>query len=189
VVDEYGATEVGVIAYLHPCGEYHTMDDFILVEIIKASSEDTCGEVVVTLLENFSCPLIRYNLQDLAVPFENASPCPLGIGLGRLHNIIGRSHDLITLANGKVVHGQVFSNMMSFAPSVHRFQFVQHDLDRFELFIEAEAEGLSARDERRIRVNLHEILGQIELQITPVNEIPGERSGKFRFVRSEVNLT
>jgi phenylacetate-CoA ligase len=186
VVDEYGATEVGVIAYSHPCGEYHTMDDFILVEIVKSRQEEKFGEIVVTLLENWGSPLIRYNLQDLAVPVEGGYPCPSGISLGRLGNIIGRTHDFIRLADGKVVHGQVFAIMMGFIPGVRRFQFVQKDLDLFELIVETDGDGLAAGDEHHIRTKLHQTLGQVELRITTVREIPVDSSGKFRYVRSEV---
>ena len=35
VVNEYGATETGVIAYSHPCGENHIMEDYIIIEIVK----------------------------------------------------------------------------------------------------------------------------------------------------------
>jgi len=191
VVNEYGSTEVGVIAYSFPCGELHTMDDFIIVEIIKSDPQNEFGEVVITQLDNWGSPLIRYNLQDLAVPAGDTKTCPAGLGFGKIKRVMGRRHDLIRLSNGRIVHGQFFSNLIAFMPSVRQFQVVQKEYDLFEIVVESYSgkvpnDEVPNDEERYIRTRIHQYLGPVEIKLRTVPNISMESSGKFRSVRSEV---
>ncbi|GAI79959.1 unnamed protein product, partial [marine sediment metagenome] len=71
VADEYGSVEVGVIANSHPYGAMHTMDDGVIVEVIKSNPDDEYGQLVVTNLDNWGYPIIRYNHNDLAKTILN----------------------------------------------------------------------------------------------------------------------
>ena len=187
VADEYGASEVGVIGYSSPCGEIHLMDDFIVTEIIKSHPDNEFGEVVITQLENWGSPLIRYNLQDLAIPLEDTTPCPLGLGLSRIKRVLGRHHDLIRLSNGHIVHGQFFSNLMVRTSSVRLFQVIQKEPDLFEILVVTDGDEFPTDEGDFLKAKIHKYMGPVEVIITPVPDIPRETSGKFRFVRSEVN--
>jgi phenylacetate-CoA ligase len=187
VADEYGAVEVGVIGYSSPCGEIHLMDDFIVTEIIKSHPDNEFGEVVITQLENWGSPLIRYNLQDLAIPLEDTNPCPLGLGLSRIKSVLGRQHDLIRLSNGLIVHGQFFSVLMVQTPSVRLFQVIQKEPDFFEILVVTDGDEFPTDEEDFLKAKIHKYVGDVEIIITRVPDIPRETSGKFRFVRSEVN--
>jgi len=186
VVNEYGSTEVGVIAYSFPCGELHTMDDFIIVEIVKSDPQNEFGEVVITQLDNWGSPLNRYNLQDLAVPTGDTKTCPAGLGFGKIERVIGRHHDLIRLSSGRIVHGQFFSNLMAFMPSVRQFQVVQKEYDLFEITVETNSDQVPNDEERYLRTRIRQYLGPVEIKLRTVPNISMESSGKFRSVRSEV---
>jgi len=187
VVNEYGATEAGVIAYSHPCGENHTMDDFIIFEIVKSDPTDEFGKVVITPLENWSCPLIRYDLQDLVVPSKSENPCSLGLGLGRYKSLYGRQYDLIRLPNGEIVHGLVFSNLIFFLKSVRQFKVIQKEPDLIEISLETVNNELPKEDENFLRDKIRKNLGPVRVEIKLVPEIPREDSGKHRFVQSQVS--
>jgi phenylacetate-CoA ligase len=83
-VEEYGAAEVGVMAYSCLCGEIHAMDDYLILEILKSETGGDYGHVVVTHLENWASPLIRYNLEDLAAPVPDDRDCLRGMAFSRL---------------------------------------------------------------------------------------------------------
>jgi phenylacetate-CoA ligase len=187
VVNEYGATEAGVIAYSHPCGENHIMEDFIIFEIVKSDPADEFGKVVITPLENWSCPFIRYDLQDLVVPSKSKNPCPLGLGLGRFKSLYGRQYDLIRLPGGKIVHGHLFSNLIIFAKSVRQFQVIQKEPDLIEISLETVNNELPEEDENFLRDKIRKNLGPVRVEIKLVPEIPREASGKFRSVQSRVS--
>jgi len=163
------------------------MDDFIITEIIKSHPDNEFGEVVITQLENWGSPLVRYNLQDLAIPLEDTNPCPLGLGLSRIKSVLGRQHDLIRLSNGLIVHGQFFSVLMVQTPSVRLFQVIQKEPDFFEILVVTDGDEFPTNEEDFLKAKIHKYVGDVEIIITRVPDIPRETSGKFRFVRSEVN--
>lgn len=183
--EEYGAAEVGVMAYSYPCGEIHSMDDYLILEVLKKSPQDGAGEVVVTHLENWASPLIRYKMHDMAVPDRKESSCPDGIAFSALENITGRQFDMIRLPDGEVVHGMYFDAVMRKIAGVRRYQVIQLEgggfefrlvLDSAEILLDVEAE-IKARMDRRFGVR--------DVVVKSVQAIPPEPSGKFRYIRSE----
>jgi phenylacetate-CoA ligase len=95
VTDLYGADEAGCIALQCPAHEhYHVQSESVLVEVLDAKdrscSPGMVGRVVVTTLQNFAMPLVRYDIGDLA---EVGDPCPCGRGLPVLRRIAGRVSD------------------------------------------------------------------------------------------------
>ena len=187
VVDEYGSVEAGIIAYGHPCGAMHTMDDYIIVELIKSNPQDEFGEVVVTPLENWGSPLIRYNLDDLAVPSDSPSACPLRLGFSKIERIIGRQYGLIRLSNGRITHGHIFVQIIQYLKSIEQFQVIQKEPDLFEIILVSWKENNLDDEKYFIRTKLIEHLGPVRIDFRRVSSIPKEPSGKFRFIRSEVN--
>jgi len=187
VVNEYGSTECGVIAYDHPCGEMHLMDEIIVTEIIRGKPEDDYGELVVTPLENWGGPLIRYNLQDLVAPAETQEGCSIKLGLGSIKNIIGRNNDLIHLPDGRLVHGTTISTSMKFLPSIRQFQIIQKNHGSMQVLLVTKNGMLTPREEEYLHGKLSEHLGGMKIDINLVESIAREESGKYRFIRSEIS--
>jgi phenylacetate-CoA ligase len=104
VYDKYGAREFSGIAY--QCGEshdHHVMDESYIVELLvgdRPARPGEIGEVVITDLNNFSVPLIRYRIGDLAVAVDNSRPCPCGRQLSRIGAIQGRTQAIVHCSNG-----------------------------------------------------------------------------------------
>lgn len=185
VANEYGSAEVGVMAYGHPCGALHIMDDFVLLEVVKSNTNDEAGEIVVTHLENWGSPLIRYNLQDLAVPLDDSSPCSIGLGLSKLKCVIGRCNDLIRLPSGRIVHGNFFEELTGEVTGVQQYQVIQKKPDLFEILVVSDEEFTTDQENFiRDRINKQLEYPQIEIKRTP--SILKEASGKLRYVISEV---
>lgn len=95
LVDSYRAREVGYLALQCPNHEhYHVQSENLLVEVLD-ENDNPCevgaiGRVVVSTLNNFAMPLIRYALLDRA---EVGAPCPCGRGLPVLKRILGRQRN------------------------------------------------------------------------------------------------
>jgi phenylacetate-coenzyme A ligase PaaK-like adenylate-forming protein len=92
LTDLYAADEAGCIALQCPDHEhYHVQSESVLVEVLdvegRACAPGAVGRVVVTTLQNFAMPLVRYDIGDVA---EAGDPCPCGRGLPVLRRIARR---------------------------------------------------------------------------------------------------
>lgn len=89
IIHEYYLEEIGVIAHQCPSHEgLHVNAEFVHVEILdelgNSCRTGETGRVVVTPLQNFKTPLIRYDTGDLA---EAGEPCGCGRTLPVLKRI------------------------------------------------------------------------------------------------------
>lgn len=103
VVDMYSCQEAGYLALQcpeHP--HYHVQAENVLLEVVdhhgRACAPGEVGRVLITSLNNFATPLIRYEIGDYA---EVGGPCSCGRGLPVLKRIMGRYRNLLTLPDGK----------------------------------------------------------------------------------------
>jgi phenylacetate-CoA ligase len=82
IISEYGAAETGIIAFECPNGHMHINEENVIVEDIN-------GEIVVTNLNSFSFPIIRYKLGD-AIKLAPYSVCTCGRESNIIIEIEGR---------------------------------------------------------------------------------------------------
>ena len=130
------------------------MDDYLILEVVHGSPQDQAGGVVVTHLENWASPLIRYKLFDMAVPFQEGTPCPDEITFSRLEKIIGREFDMIRLPDGEIVHGMYFDAVMGRIEGVKRYQIPQLEDGGFEFKLVLESEERQAELEAEIKARM-----------------------------------
>lgn len=98
VIDHYGMTEVGPVAYQRP-GEYgrlHVIEEAYLAEVVDpATGAETLagevGELVLTTLGREACPLFRYRTGDLVRRATGETGFMLEGG------ILGRADDMIVV--------------------------------------------------------------------------------------------
>jgi phenylacetate-CoA ligase len=83
MVSEYGAAEAGIIAFECPSGSMHLNMEGCIVE-----EED--GEILVTNLNAYSFPIIRYKLGDSIVLEDEQFECPCGMNHRVLREVTGR---------------------------------------------------------------------------------------------------
>jgi phenylacetate-CoA ligase len=137
VYDKYGAREFSGIAY--QCGEspdHHVVDETYIVELLvdeRPARPGEIGEVVITDLSNFSVPLIRYRIGDLAVAVDETTPCPCGRHLSRIGRIEGRTQAIVYCANGTWLPGALFLHF--FKDYEHAVRFFQIRQDRRGEFV------------------------------------------------------
>jgi phenylacetate-coenzyme A ligase PaaK-like adenylate-forming protein len=128
VFDKYGSRETSIVAHEAPAHEgmciqaEHTYVEFLTAEGTPCRPGQP-GRLVLTTLNNFAQPLLRYETADIAAPLEGR--CKSGIGLPLMTPVEGRLHDVICAPDGGMVHPQLFSNVMRQVPQVKWFQVVQ----------------------------------------------------------------
>lgn len=100
VVDEYGSSEVGIIAFQDLHGRSLVSEETVLLEVVDDHGsplpDGNEGDILVTDLRNRAMPFIRYNLGDRGVV------APERVGKYRvLQTLKGRTSDLIYLPSGR----------------------------------------------------------------------------------------
>ena len=107
VVNEYGASELDLIAFQNIQGEWQLNSETLFIEIVdehnKALPYGEEGRVVITSLFNKAHPFIRYDIGDIGVISKNSSMRkPL------LESLVGRTNDIARLPSGKKAAGLTF---------------------------------------------------------------------------------
>lgn len=188
VVNEYGSTEGGVYAFQCPSGRMHLAVENAYVEFLKDGQPvgpGELGEIAVTTLSNQACPLIRYNLGDIGS--FSLETCPCGRGLPLLSSVEGRQHDTIVLADGRAVHGEMFTHIMDYAQGIARFKVIQKTSQSFDLLVVATS-GFEPRSLEIATDKMKEMLGDgVNIDVHMRDDIPLDKSGKFRWIVSNVN--
>jgi phenylacetate-CoA ligase len=193
VFDKYGSREFSGIAY--ECGHgsvHHVMDESYVVEILvegRPAHPGEVGEVVVTDLNNFSVPLIRYRVGDLATEVDDSKPCPCGRGLSRIGAIQGRSQALVHCANGTWLPGTFFAHFFKdYEYLVRHFQIEQSTHGEFLIRVVAGPQ-YSEHGFARLVDNLREYTGvDTKISCELVDEIPLLRTGKRTPVISSLTV-
>jgi len=187
VVDEYGSSETGHVAGECPAGRMHAAAENVLLEALPVDGQPEAGELLVTDLNNFATPLIRYRIGDLGGVEQG---CPCGRGLPVLRLYAGRTSDLITLADGRrmdfTVLSGAFEELVDNGLPVAQYRVIQHDLGHFEVLLAGPA-SLQAAAERvaeRVRGALRATV-RVTVQTVPV--IPPDPTGKRRRFISRVS--
>lgn len=173
VLDRYGCREIGIAAHECPSGGMHVNAEAVVMECVE-------GEVLLTSLNNYAMPLIRYRNEDLAEMDEGTCRC--GRGLPLVRAIRGRISDVLRTPGGRLVHGEFFTHLLYEERAVSRFQVVQTAPDRLEIRVVADAgfdEAARARVGRAIREHAD---ATFVVSWISVPDLPAGPSGKFRFV-------
>lgn len=188
VANEYGCSEIGVLAYSCPhCGRIHPLSDHVHLEVLNPVLVDgrRQGEIAVTTFLHHSAPLIRYRLGDIAQLNDTVTHCPLGEST--IEAIAGRTHDRIHTPDGGTVHGEYFTHVMDHIQGVERFQVVQERLDSLTIRVVTNPDW-TPDSETAIRAGVARRFGDdVDLRIERLAELAREASGKFRWIVSHVS--
>jgi len=121
--NQYGCGECNSIAF--ECKEHNGMH-ISMEHCILESDKD--NNLIVTNLDNYSQPFIRYRNGDSGI--IDHSPCACGNAAPRLKELHGRVSENIILRDGSSVNGVFFANLLDQAGFINsdkmlRFQVVQ----------------------------------------------------------------
>ncbi len=191
VANGYGGRDAGFIAHECPRGSLHITAEDILVEIVDPASGQTMpmgqsGEIVVTHLATRDYPFIRYRTGDIGV--LSSKSCPCGRGLPVLAEIQGRSTDFVIAEDGTVMHGLALIYVLRGVAGIRSFKIIQHTRSRTQVQIVPEPD-FDPADTASLATELRRRLGaNVSVEVELVDQIPAEKSGKFRYVVSHVPL-
>lgn len=194
VFDKYGSREFSGIAYECDAHEgHHVMAESYIVEILKdgrPALPGEVGEVVITDLNNFCLPFIRYRIGDLAQAMDPWAPCACGRGLPRIGRIEGRVQSIVLGARGQAIPGTFFSHLFKdYEHLVRQYQVIQEEKGSIALKIVKGSRFDAEQFEACLLVELRRTLGaDTKIDVEFVDLIPLVRTGKRQAVVSKLGL-
>ncbi len=193
VFNHYGSREIGSIA--SECSAHsglHIMSEHVFVEVVN--KEGTwCepgeeGEILVTSLENFSMPLIRYKIGDIGVMAKEVE-CSCGCNYPKLEKVIGRSSDIIKTKSGSILVPEFFVYLVGVTCNkghIKQFQVIQEELEKLVIKI-VKSDELLESELLDIKSKIQHVMGEnTEVIFEFVDEIPKTPTGKFLYTISKV---
>ena len=124
--------------------------------------------------------MIRYQTSDVTRLL--ADHCACGRRLGRMANITTKAEDIIITPDGRFISPSVLTHPFKPFDQIIKSQVVQDEVDHVTVSIVASASFTAAQCaelENGLRVRLGE---QMRVETRMVDDIPPEKSGKFRWV-------
>jgi phenylacetate-CoA ligase len=187
VANGYGGRDAGFIAHECPEGGMHICAEDIIVEIVDADGSPVApgaaGEIVVTHMATETFPFIRYRTGDIGALDERICEC--GRGLPLIREIQGRTTDFVVAQDGTVMHGLALVYVVRDLPGIAKFKIVQESVDHTKVLLVANAD-FDRDNVARIRTAMAQRLGRsVTIDVEFVEDIPAERSGKYRYVVSK----
>ena len=183
VINEYGASELDLIAFQNTTDEWQLNSETLYVEILDENDvvlpygEE--GRIVITSLYNKAHPFIRYDIGDIGILSEKST-----IKKPILKKLIGRTNDIIVLPSGKKAAGLTFyyitKSVIENDGNVSEFVVEQALLDSFKISYVSKIE-LSEAEKTTIK---NEVIRYLEPNITinfeRVKKLKRSKSGKLK---------
>lgn len=136
VINEYGASEVGLIAFEDKESQWIVNSEDLYIEILDANDNilpyGEEGRVVITALYNKAHPMIRYDIGDIGCLSKKST-----LKKPVLQKLIGRTNDIARLPDGKVVPGLTFyyvtKTIIEDSGNIKEFIIIQTRIDEFRI--------------------------------------------------------
>jgi phenylacetate-CoA ligase len=193
--NKYGSRDCTEMACECRDGRMHVYSNHVLLEVVdeqgRAVRPGTAGRLLVTLLNNYSFPMIRYEIGDVGALGEGSCPC--GSPFPILDRVEGRTSELLKTSSGTYVSPLFIMHLVGVVHNpgfVRRFQLVQREPAQFDLNLELAGDTQDGQLETlggRLEHDLAAVFGETcSVRARRVDAIPASPSGKFLYVVSHV---
>ena len=186
LVDRYSCEEVGWIALQCPRHDHlHLLSSLVHMEIVDSQGQP-CGigqpgEVLITGLQSYAAPLIRYAIGDIA---EWGAPCDCGITLPVVRRILGRRRNFVRMPDGTERLARLAGDRWHVLPKVQEFRLVQYSDDVIEAFLCCAAPLTAVEREAAVALIQSILDAPFRVAITETARIDwGGRQKREEFVR------
>jgi len=188
IFNRYGSTEFGNVA--QECDHHqglHIFTEHAYIECLQNNQPvqpGEKGELVITSLDNYGMPFIRYRIGDYGEISDNQCTC--GRGFPLLKSVDGRVFDIIVAPNGRFLSGTYWTILFKTVDGIRQFQIVQDKIDNLDALLVVDAtfkkESLSILEKK-----ICEQCGtEMKVSFKLVDDIPLTSAGKRKFIISKV---
>ena len=187
IVDRYSCEECGWLAL--QCKKYehlHVMAGTTVLEIVDEARNPcppgVAGRVLVTSLQSYAMPLIRYDIGDIA---EWGEACDCGNRLPVIKRLWGRRRNLVRMPDGELRPAPFFGDEVATIPVIREFRLVQQKNGEIDFFVRA-SRPLSGEELDALRSIVVKIDAPLVVTVRQVSVIDwGTGLKREEFVRLE----
>ena len=187
IADQYASSEGAPFILECQHGGLHIHPLTGVFEVVDENMQPAQeGEILVTSFTTEGTPLIRYRIGDRIKLAPKDNQCACGSSFPLVENIEGRSTDyILSPTHGKVNLGNI-SNSTKNVAGVIQFQVIQNELEAIDVLMVVRSD-FTAEEQSKFKAALIERFGEnMKISLKIVDEIPKEKSGKFRFVKNNI---
>lgn len=186
--DQYASSEGAPFIFECEKGNLHLELQSGVFEVLDENDNPAqSGRLVVTSFTTHGTPLIRYDIGDSITLEDEAKVCACGNHNPLVKEILGRIDDYVySPENGKINLGNV-SNTLKDTKGILKFQAIQNELNKIEILLVVDKEIFTDKIEKKFIQNWRDRIGNnMQIEIMFVDDIPVEKSGKFRIVKNNI---
>jgi phenylacetate-CoA ligase len=192
VHETYGSAEGLMMGAQKDLDHMYLMNQNVYLELLddhgNEVAEGEMGHVVVTSLNAFAMPLIRYRIGDLAKMLpRDKYPTKRSLDYPIIEKVIGRDTDLVRTPGGKMMVVHSFTGIFEHIPEISQFRITQEKLSGITIeFVVGEGyhEALLDKIRERIEENIKE---PFDIDFIERNQIPPSASGKPQLIISKIS--
>jgi phenylacetate-coenzyme A ligase PaaK-like adenylate-forming protein len=176
---EYGSVESGMMAAQWPDRTLRVREDCLLLE--TSPRGDGRFDILLTVLNNPSFPLVRYAIGD-------STDAPLHIppsGFAILGSLVGRRNDLIVTRAGRVLHPILFDEIFSRHAAVRGWHIRQHADGGLSIQVELKTPD-TALDRAALARRVQDLVDGYPVQLDVFKELSRTAAGKHRWIQSDL---
>lgn len=185
LVDQYASSEGAPFILECEAGNMHIHPLTGIFEVVNEHMQPAQeGEILVTSFITHGTPLVRYRIGDRISLGSNSEICDCGSLFPIVEKIEGRSTDyILSPTHGKVNLGNI-SNSTKNISGIIKFQVIQHNSEAVQVLIVTNQDFNSSEKTKFIAALTERLGSQLEITTKIVDDIPTEKSGKFRIVKN-----
>jgi phenylacetate-CoA ligase len=192
VKESYGSNEGLMVCFEDDIEYMYIISPHVYVEIVDEEGNEVpdgeLGHVLLTRLDCFSMPIIRYKLGDLAIKLPKEKyPTKRKYNLPLLQKIVGRETDVIYLKNQERLTVHSFTGIFEYIPEIKQFKVVQEHTEGITIeYIKnvSFTEQALVKAESDLRDKIKD--GTFQIEFKEVSYIAPSKSGKPQIVESSV---
>jgi len=191
--DNYGSRETGGIACNCKINQgLHLIPDIHYLEILDDNSREVnlgeSGEMVVTLLTNYTMPLIRYTIEDRGIFSKKICSC--GRGFPLLEKVEGRIRNMFRNKQGDLIDSGFFISLIYFRDYVKKLQIIQKKVNYIVInLVLKDNQKIQEvkKDFENINKKIRLVMGEeTKIKYNMVDEIKPGKAGKYMHTFSQV---
>ncbi|WP_299095737.1 phenylacetate--CoA ligase family protein [uncultured Winogradskyella sp.] len=190
IVNEYGASELDLIAFQNTEDQWQVNSETLYVEILDDNDNvlpyGQEGRIVITSLYNKAHPFIRYDIGDIGILSEEST-----LQKPILKKLVGRTNDIARLPSGKTAAGLTFyyitKSVIENDGNVSEFIIEQSELDAFK--IKYVSKNVLSNDEKETisKAMIQYLEPGISITFERVAKLDRSKSGKLKQFTSFIN--